>query len=82
VNWQQFADNWSDMKSEVHTRWPKLSPEDISLIGGRRKNLIRTLSECYSIPKIKAEAEAEGFIQALQLEPGSKKTAAHSTARS
>jgi len=64
MNWDQIQVNWMRFKDEVRKNWIKLTDEDITRIGGRRKELIGRLQARYGFGKSEAEREVEAWLRA------------------
>jgi uncharacterized protein YjbJ (UPF0337 family) len=43
MNWDQIQVNWVQFKGEIRNNWVKLTDEDLTRIGGRRKEMIGRL---------------------------------------
>jgi len=65
MNWQQVKTDWNKVSGKFHTRWSKLTNEDLSAIAGKRVELVDRIQKLYFLDKGKAEKEAEDFIKNL-----------------
>jgi uncharacterized protein YjbJ (UPF0337 family) len=63
MNWDQIEVNWMQFKDKVHGNWRKLTDEDLTRIGGRRKELSGRLQARYGFAKAEAEREIEAWIK-------------------
>lgn len=64
MNWDQIAGDWMQCKGEVRKNWVKLTDEDLTRIGGRRKELVSRLQARYGFGKHEAEGEIEAWVKA------------------
>ena len=63
MNWDQIADDWMQFKGEVGKNWVKLTDEDLTRIGGRRKELASRLQARYGFARNEAEREIEAWVK-------------------
>lgn len=55
MNWDEVAGKWSQMKGAVKEKWGKLTDGDITMINGKRDQLVGKIQERYGITKEAAE---------------------------
>jgi uncharacterized protein YjbJ (UPF0337 family) len=55
MNWEQIRGNWEQFKGRVKQQWGKLTDDDLTVIEGRRDELIGRLRERYGYTKEQAE---------------------------
>ncbi len=63
MKWDQIQGNWMLFKDKVRNNWVKLTDEDLTRIGGRRKELVGRLQARYGFAKAEAEREIEAWIK-------------------
>jgi len=63
MNWDQIQGNWMLFKDKVRNNWVKLTDEDLTRIGGGRKELVGRLQARYGFAKAEAEREIEAWIK-------------------
>ena len=63
MNWDQIEVNWMLFKGKVRGNWVKLTDEDLTRIGGRRKELSGRLQARYGFAKAEAVREIEAWIK-------------------
>jgi uncharacterized protein YjbJ (UPF0337 family) len=63
MNWDQIQGNWMLFKDKVRNNWVNLTDEDLTRIGGRRKELVGRLQARYGFAKAEAEREIEAWIK-------------------
>ena len=64
MTWDQIEGDWMQFKAEVGKNWVKLTDEDLTRIGGRRKELASRLQARYGFGKREAEREIEAWVKA------------------
>jgi uncharacterized protein YjbJ (UPF0337 family) len=64
MNWDQIEVNWMTFKGRIRNNWAKLTDEDVTRIGGRRKELAGRLRARYGFAKAEAEREIEAWLKA------------------
>ena len=80
MSWHQFTDNWDQCKGQVRERWGKLTDDDLEAIGGKRKQLMRTIRERYRLSIDVVEKQIHEFFSVLKMRDHEqeKQTAHHS----
>ena len=63
MNWDQIQVNWAQFKGKVRNNWVKLTDEDLTRIGGRRKELSGRLQARYGFARAEAEREIEAWMR-------------------
>ena len=66
MNWDRIEVDWMQFKGEVRKNWVKLTDEDLTRIGGRRKELVNRLQARYGFGKQEAEREIEAWVKATR----------------
>jgi uncharacterized protein YjbJ (UPF0337 family) len=61
MNKEQFQGQWNQIKGKVKEKWGKLTDDDITVINGKREQLVGTLQKKYGIEKEKVEKEISEF---------------------
>jgi uncharacterized protein YjbJ (UPF0337 family) len=61
MNSDQFAGNWKQLKGKVKEQWGKLTDDDVTVIEGKRDQLVGRVQERYGIAKEKAEEEVSAW---------------------
>ena len=57
MNWDQVAGNWKQFQGQVKEKWGKLTDDDLTVIGGKRDQLLGKIQERYGITKEEAQKE-------------------------
>ncbi|MFN4310884.1 MAG: CsbD family protein [Ferrovibrio sp.] len=57
--WDQVEGNWNQFAGKVKQRWGKLTDNDITVINGKRQELVGKIQERYGIAKNEAEKQVE-----------------------
>ncbi len=63
MNWDQIQVDWMQFKGKVRNKWVKLTDEDLTRIGGRRKELAARLQARYGFARNEAEREIEAWMK-------------------
>jgi uncharacterized protein YjbJ (UPF0337 family) len=63
MHWDQIEANWLTFKDRLRRNWVKLTDEDITRIGGRRKELVKRLQARYGFAKGEADREVEAWMK-------------------
>ncbi len=65
MNWDIAKGNWKQFKGQVQQKWGKLTEDDLSVIDGKREELVGRLQERYGYAKDEAEREADTFVRSM-----------------
>jgi len=61
MNWDQIAGNWKQMKGRAKEQWARLTDDDLTLINGKRDQLIGRVQQRYGIAKEDAERQVKDW---------------------
>lgn len=70
-NWHQVEGNWNQFAGKVKQRWGKLTDDDITVINGKRQELVGKVQERYGIAKAEAERQVKDWESTELLKPKS-----------
>jgi len=65
MNWDQVEGKWKQSKGKFREKWGKLTDDDLTVISGKREQLVGRLQERYGIAKEEAERQADAFVQGM-----------------
>lgn len=65
MNWDQAAGNWKQIKGQVREKWGKLTDDDLTVVNGRRDQLIGRIQERYGFAKDQAEREVNAWERSI-----------------
>ncbi|MGE0425730.1 MAG: CsbD family protein [Reyranellaceae bacterium] len=63
MNWDRIEGNWKQLKGQVKEGWGKLTDDDISVIAGKRDQLVGKIQERYGCAKDEAERQVKAWEQ-------------------
>jgi uncharacterized protein YjbJ (UPF0337 family) len=75
MNWDQVEGKWKQASGKVKEKWGKLTDSDLTVIGGKRDQLIGRIQERYGIAKEEAQKQVDEFTKALQFDSMPDETA-------
>ncbi|WP_432263189.1 CsbD family protein [Cupriavidus sp. TMH.W2] len=61
MNWDQIEGEWEQAKGKVKEKWGKLTDDDITLVSGKRDQLVGRIRERYGYTKERAEEEMKAW---------------------
>ncbi len=62
MNWDQVEGNWKQFTGSAKSRWGKLTDDDMTVIDGKREQLVGKLQERYGYEKEQAEREVDTWL--------------------
>ena len=65
MNSDMIAGNWKQMTGKVKEQWGKLTDDDLTVIEGKRDQLVGRVQERYGIAKDKAEEQVKDWESRL-----------------
>lgn len=66
MNWDQIKGNWKQLTGKVKEKWGKLTDDDLTVITGKRDQLVGLLQQRYGYEKEQAEKELDEFTRSLK----------------
>jgi uncharacterized protein YjbJ (UPF0337 family) len=66
MNWDQVEGKWKQYAGSVREKWGKLTNDDMTVIGGKREQLVGRIQERYGIAKDEAEKQVDEFTKGLR----------------
>jgi len=63
MKWDQFEENWRQLKGRLKEHWGRLSDNDLDAIAGKRDQLIERLQERYGMTNEEAQTQLEVFLK-------------------
>jgi uncharacterized protein YjbJ (UPF0337 family) len=63
MNWEQVEGNWKQFSGKLKEKWGKLTDDDLTLIGGKKDQLVGRIQERYGIKKEEAEKQLDEFYK-------------------
>lgn len=65
MNSDMIAGNWKQLTGKVKEQWGKLTDDDLTVIEGKRDQLVGRVQERYGIAKEKAEEQVSSWEKKL-----------------
>ncbi len=65
MNWDQIQGNWEQVKGKVQSKWGKLTDDDLTVVAGKRTELLGLIQSRYGRAKDAAESEVDSFLKSL-----------------
>jgi uncharacterized protein YjbJ (UPF0337 family) len=65
MNSDQLEGKWKQYSGKVKEKWGKLTDDDVTVIHGKRDQLIGKIQERYGIAKQEAERQVDEFSRSL-----------------
>ena len=65
MNQDRIEGNWKQFKGKIKEQWGKLTDDDMTVIEGKRDQLVGRVQERYGIAKEKAEEEVAAWERKL-----------------
>lgn len=59
MSWDTVKGNWKQMTGAIKEQWGKLTDDDMTIIEGRRDQLVGRIQERYGVAKDEAEAQVK-----------------------
>lgn len=65
MNWDQVEGKWKQSKGKFREKWGKLTDDDLTVISGKRDQLVGRLQERYGYAREEAERQADAFVKGI-----------------
>lgn len=65
MNSDRIAGNWKQITGKVKEQWGRLTDDDITVVEGKRDQLVGRIQERYGIAKEKAEEQVRDWERSL-----------------
>ena len=59
MNWDRVEGSWKQVAGKVKQQWAKLTDDEITLVDGRRDELVGKIQECYGISRDEADRQVK-----------------------
>jgi uncharacterized protein YjbJ (UPF0337 family) len=63
MNWDQIEGKWKQASGKIREKWGKLTDDDLTVINGRRDQLVGRIQERYGLAKEAAEKQVDEFVR-------------------
>ena len=61
MNWDTLKGDWKQLGGKVKEAWGKLTDDDLTVIAGKRDQLVGVIQKQYGIAKDEAERQVQQF---------------------
>jgi uncharacterized protein YjbJ (UPF0337 family) len=68
MNWDQMEGKWKQYSGKVKEKWGNLTDDDLTVIHGKRDQLVGKIQERYGIAKEEAEKQVDEFARSFRSE--------------
>lgn len=65
MNWDFIKGNWKQVTGKLKQKWGKLTDDDLTVVAGKRDELLGKIQERYGVGKDEAEKELDEFTRTL-----------------
>lgn len=65
MNWDRVEGQWKQMSGKVKAKWGKLTDDDLTVIAGKKDQLVGRIQERYGIHKDEAEKQVDQWNTTL-----------------
>jgi uncharacterized protein YjbJ (UPF0337 family) len=65
MNWDRIEGNWKQFRGKAQQQWGKLTKDDLTMMQGRRRELVGKIQERYGIAKDESERQVDGWLRNL-----------------
>ncbi len=72
MNWEQIEGQWHQLKGEVKSTWGKLTDDDMTVLSGKKDDLVGRIQQRYGILKDEAESQVDAWIGRVSPDPHRK----------
>jgi uncharacterized protein YjbJ (UPF0337 family) len=69
MNWDYIKGNWKQVTGKLRQKWGKLTDDDLTVVAGKRDELLGKIQERYGLGKDEAERELDEFTRSLGSQP-------------
>ena len=66
MNWKEIEGRWHQITGQAKSKWGKLTDDDLTVVAGKRDQLIGKLQERYGVLKDDAEKQVDEWIGKLK----------------
>ncbi len=68
MNWDQVKGEWKQVRGSIKEKWGKLTDNDLTVIDGKKDQLVGALQKRYGYEKEQAERALDDFV--CHMDPG------------
>jgi len=68
MNWDQIEGKWKQSAGVVKEKWGKLTDDDLTVIAGKKDQLVGKIQERYGIAKDAAQKQVDEFTRTYDVD--------------
>jgi uncharacterized protein YjbJ (UPF0337 family) len=61
MNWDRIEGNWKQFKGKAKAEWGKLTDDDMTVLNGKKDQLVGKIQERYGIKRDEAERQVDAW---------------------
>ncbi|QQS12187.1 MAG: CsbD family protein [Rhodospirillales bacterium] len=65
MNWDRIEGNWKQLAGQVKEGWGKLTEDDLTVVAGKRDQLVGRIQERYGVARDEAEKQVKAWEERL-----------------
>ena len=73
MNWDQIEGKWKQSMGQIKAKWGKLTDDDLTVINGKKEQLVGKIQERYGIAKEEAQKQVDDYFNTLPEETTAEK---------
>ena len=66
MNWNDIKKNWKSYRSQIKSKWSKLTEADLDKIAGTRATLVKLLKDRHGLDEKAAEKQIDDFVKSAK----------------
>ncbi|HXM93069.1 MAG TPA: CsbD family protein [Candidatus Dormibacteraeota bacterium] len=73
MNWDQIEGKWKEYAGKIKSKWGKLTDDDLTVVGGKKDQLVGVIQQRYGIAKDQAEKQVDEFTRSFSAENAARR---------
>ena len=63
MNWDQIEGKWKEYAGKIKSKWGKLTDDDLTVVGGKKDQLVGVIQQRYGIARDEAERQIDTWMK-------------------